>query len=64
MSDNDAAISSSRQGRIIAGEVQHKAQRVGRNCFVQFYGPSDNEIYGTKPIFVNKINESVQTLLG
>ena len=62
MSDNDAAISSSRQGRIIAGRGQHKAQRVGRNCFVQFYGPS--EIYGTKPIFVNKINESVQTLLG
>jgi hypothetical protein len=48
----------------LPGEVQHKAQRVGRNCFVQFYGPSDNEIYGTKPIFVNKINESVQTLLG
>ena len=46
----------------LPGEVQHKAQRVGRNCFVQFYGPS--EIYGTKPIFVNKINESVQTLLG
>jgi hypothetical protein len=61
MSDNDAAISSSRQGRIIAGRgpAQSPASRPQ-----QFYGPSDNEIYGTKPIFVNKINESVQTLLG
>jgi hypothetical protein len=45
----------------LPGEAS-KAQQVGRNCFVQFYGPS--EIHGTKPIFVNKINESVQTLLG